>query len=397
MKQPALAKDLQRMTGIFEKLLESLSTLQGLSTIQLPQAREEGLLRQALAALLEHYNIERCSIFLLADDHLNNAAGLDWKEWQGDGPAPAAELTPSSYPVLETLMGLAVRSREPQLCADCSCDPRFVPQPKGSRATLPGSLISAPICAGGQVFGVLNLSHPDSNHFGDWHLRLVPLFCSFLGQMLAGNRLLKGLEEEVTARTRQLEAVLSETRRLKEHYRELSMVDELTGLYNRRYFFVESRLTLGRALRYRHDLTLMVLDIDRFKAINDRYGHAQGDIVLRDIGQALQTQLRDTDILARVGGEEFAIVLTDTGLEGAREAGQRLLQAVRELEWKTADGPLQARVSLGLCSLPGSEHRPAATATNLDALQDRLYSLADSAMYAAKKAGGDRVKEAPNP
>jgi diguanylate cyclase (GGDEF)-like protein len=291
------------------------------------------------------------------------------------------------------LMGLAVRSGEPQLCADCSCDPRFVPLPKGSRAALPGSLLSAPICAGGQVFGVLNLSHPDSNHFGDWHLRLVPLFCSFLGQMLAGNRLLKGLEAEVAVRTRQLEEVLGETRRLKEHYRELSMVDELTGLYNRRYFFVESRLTLGRALRYRHQLSLMVIDIDRFKTINDRYGHAQGDMVLRDLGQALQTQLRDTDILARVGGEEFAIVLTDTGPDGAREAGQRLLQAVRELQWQTPQGPLTARISLGLVSLGSGEARPPSH-TNLDALQDQLYSQADSAMYAAKQAGGDQMMDA---
>lgn len=395
MKQPTLAKDLQQMTGIFEKLLESLSTLRGLSTIELPQADEEGLLRQALAALLEHYGIERCSIFLLAENRLNNAAGLDWEEWQGDGAAPSGELSPSSYPVLETLMGLAVRHGEPQICADCSCDPRFVPLPKGSKASLPGSLISAPIAAGGRILGVLNLSHPDANHFGAWHLRLVPLFCSFLGQMLAGNRLLKGLEEEVAARTRQLENVLSETRHLKEHYRELSMIDELTGLYNRRYFFVESRLTLGRALRYRHDLSLMVLDIDRFKAINDRYGHAMGDRVLRDLGQALQTQLRDTDILARVGGEEFAIVLSDTGPEGAREAGERLLQAVRQLQWQTPDGPLTTRISLGLVSLGKGETRQPGNA-NLNALQDRLYSLADSAMYAAKKAGGDRLEETSN-
>lgn len=396
MKQPVLAKDLQQMTCIFEKLLESLSTLRGLSTIELPMAEEESLLRQALAALLEHYGIERCSIFLLAGDRLNNAAGLDWKEWQGDAAAPSPALTPNSYPVLETLMGLAVRSGEPQICADCSCDPRFVPLPRGTQAPLPGSLISAPLKAGGRILGVLNLSHPDSNHFGDWHLRLVPLFCSFLGQMLAGNRLLRNLEEEVAARTRQLENALSDTRLLKEHYRNLSMVDELTGLYNRRYFFLESRLTLGRALRYRHPFSLMVLDIDRFKTINDRYGHAQGDSVLRDLGQALQTQLRDTDILARVGGEEFAIVLTDTGPEGAREAGQRLLEAVRLLQWQTPEGPLHTRISLGMVSLGSGETRPPSTA-NLDALQDQLYSLADSAMYAAKKSGGDRLEEAANP
>jgi len=392
LKQPTLAKDLQQMTGIFEKLLESLSTLSGLSAIELPQEKEDALLRQALTALLEHYGIERCSVFLLKEDQLINAAGLDWQEWQGDGPGPSPGLASSSYPVLETLMGLAVRSGEPQLCADCSCDPRFAPLPKGNKAPLPGSLLSAPVSAGGRVLGVLNLSHPDSNHFGDWHLRLIPLFCSFLGQMLAGNRLLKGLEDEVAARTRQLESVLSETRLLKEHYRNLSMVDELTGLYNRRYFFVESRLTLGRALRYRHELTLMVLDIDRFKRINDRYGHAQGDIVLRDLGLALQSQLRDTDILARVGGEEFAIVLTDTGQEGALEAGQRLLQAVRGLHWQTPDGPLTAKISLGMVSLGSGEARPESN-TNLDALQDLLYSQADSAMYTAKKAGGDRLED----
>jgi diguanylate cyclase (GGDEF)-like protein len=391
VKQPILAQDLQQMTGIFETLLESLSTLRGLSSIELPQLQEEHLLRQALVALLEHYGVERCSVFLLEESRLVSAAGLDWQEWQGNRPAPSPELEPSSYPVLETLMGLAVSSGAPQLCADCARDPRFH---RLTRAPLPGSLLSVPITSGGgSILGVLNLSHPDNHHFGDWHLRLVPVFCSFLGQMLAGNRLLKGLEEEVNARTRQLESLLSETRLLQEHYHQLSMVDELTGLYNRRFFFLESRLALGRALRYRHQLSLMVLDIDRFKQINDRYGHAQGDRVLRDLGQALQGQLRDTDILARVGGEEFAILLTDTGPAGAREAAERLLQAVRRLRWETPRGVLEARISLGLSSLGPEGGRPPGP-TDLDALQDRLYSLADSAMYAAKQAGGDRMQAA---
>ncbi len=396
MKQPVLAKDLQQMTGIFEKLLESLSTLRGLSSIELPQAQEADLLRQALTTLLEHYGIERCSVFMLQDDQLISAAGLDWQEWQGDGAVPSQGLASSSYPVLETLMGHAVRSNEPQLCPDCASDPRFLPQPGGARGALPGSLLSAPISAGGRVLGVLNLSHPENHHFGDWHLRLVPLFCSFLGQMLAGNRLLKGLEEEVGQRTRQLESALSEARLLKEHYRTLSMVDELTGLYNRRYFFVESRLAVGRALRYRHQLSLLVIDIDRFKTINDSYGHSLGDRVLQDIGQALLAGLRDTDILARVGGEEFAIVLTDTGPEGAREAAQRLLQAVRQLQWSTPRGELSARISLGLSSF-GETTRRSMNHGKAEVLLDQLYSQADSAMYAAKKAGGDRFQEAVAP
>ncbi|MDE2398845.1 MAG: GGDEF domain-containing protein [Burkholderiales bacterium] len=169
------------------------------------------------------------------------------------------------------------------------------------------------------------------------------------------------LEEKVLARTRELE--------------EFSRRDPLTGLYNQRTFMETLRRELARVRRSGHGLALLYLDVDRFKQINDAHGHLAGDEVLRSIGHVLSAMARHYDTCCRYGGDEFCVILPETGLEGAREFALRLLQAM-----PAHDGE-PVRMSIGIALADGAD----------DEDTNSLLARADSQMYAAKAAGGGRA------
>ncbi len=154
----------------------------------------------------------------------------------------------------------------------------------------------------------------------------------------------------------------------------LSQTDELTGLLNRRAFVTRAKQLLKQAERNQQHCTFLLLDIDHFKQINDRHGHACGDAVLRQLGQLLQKNCRDHDVLARIGGEEFAILSLDSATASATAFGDKLLKLVRQ---EPLAG-LAVTVSIGV-----------ATAAQLSF--EQLYKRADVLMYQAKHAGRDQV------
>jgi diguanylate cyclase (GGDEF)-like protein len=163
--------------------------------------------------------------------------------------------------------------------------------------------------------------------------------------------------------------------RMNKRLAELSHLDELTGLYNRRYLLSELRRQLDRVAR---DATcgLMMIDLDRFKRVNDEQGHDAGDLLLMDIAGALSAETRAVDIVARYGGDEFVIVLPDVTPEGLMAVGERVVAAVARVgRERWADTPVTA--SLGLTMARGEDDITT------------LLRRADSAAYAAKHAGGN--------
>ena len=159
-------------------------------------------------------------------------------------------------------------------------------------------------------------------------------------------------------------------------------VDFLTGLSNRRYFMDLSDHELSRAVRYRTPLSLFMLDIDYFKQVNDTHGHKAGDSVLKKLAEICRQTLREMDIIGRVGGEEFAILLPETDLTEAVEVAERLREKVAAARVPQEGGglPLRFTVSIGVASLSSTED-------NLDV----LLSAADQALYQAKNGGRNRV------
>lgn len=371
MTSRLVAGPLRDMTLLFDELLASLSTLQGLGSLKIGQLDEQGLLRQALTELIRHYGMEYCAVFLCEETRLVRAAVQDWQSCRHEtGGSAGRPLTQEE----SSLLHRALQTAEIQLLQENEF-----------------ASVAVPLCSGLDVLGVLHLSHPVPGFFGEWQQRLLRLFGIFLGQTLSASRLLGRLDQEVQFKTRHLQNILEESRHLEQHFRKLSMLDELTGLHNRRYFFSESRLALSLACRHRHPISLLVMDIDRFKKINDTFGHPAGDQVLQSLGRALQKQLRQTDILARVGGEEFAVALPETDDEGARELAERLLQAAGKLRWANLAEDLRITLSLGMVTIPPELMPENQENVDFPKLLDQLFSRADEGTYIAKGKGGDQA------
>ena len=162
---------------------------------------------------------------------------------------------------------------------------------------------------------------------------------------------------------------------------QLARHDSLTATANRRYFFERAEQEFMRSRRYQLPLSIVLIDVDHFKQINDRLGHATGDEVLKLMSRQFRSLLRDTDLLARIGGEEFAILMPSTGLAGAALMAERLRLAVTEGPSLVGEHQLQLRFSAGVTQLKAKDQ----------SIEDCLRR-ADEAMYKAKQAGRDRVE-----
>jgi diguanylate cyclase (GGDEF)-like protein len=160
----------------------------------------------------------------------------------------------------------------------------------------------------------------------------------------------------------------------------LAAIDWLTGLYNRRHFETLARAELARCQRYMRPLTILMIDIDHFKAVNDRFGHAAGDRVLQTVAAVCRAAKRDSDVVARVGGEEFALMLPETAEQAAHHFAERLRQQVRDCSPAIDGEKLDIAVSIGI-----------AAATLSTSGIDSLLRRADQALYEAKRSGRDRV------
>ncbi|RNC62958.1 MAG: putative diguanylate cyclase YdaM [Candidatus Dichloromethanomonas elyunquensis] len=156
--------------------------------------------------------------------------------------------------------------------------------------------------------------------------------------------------------------------------------DFLTGVDNRLSFMQKGREEFSRSQRYDRPFTLLLLDVDHFKWVNDIYGHLIGDRVLRDVVTACKTALRETDILARVGGEEFAVILIESEKENAYQVSLRIQQKVKEVIVESGNNEVQVTVSIGI-----------GIRRDEDQTMDDIFRRADDALYKAKNSGRDRI------
>jgi diguanylate cyclase (GGDEF)-like protein len=172
--------------------------------------------------------------------------------------------------------------------------------------------------------------------------------------------------------------------RLHQRVETQASTDPLTGLWNRRYMTDTLEREVARAFRFGHPVSLIILDVDDFKRINDRQGHLQGDLVLERVADVLREATRTIDVAARYGGDELALILVETDREGATILGERLAERVRETEVPLRDGGSMAvTISVGVATLPDS-------ADDLESLVD----AADRALLSAKRAGKNQLRTA---
>ncbi len=186
----------------------------------------------------------------------------------------------------------------------------------------------------------------------------------------------KSHHDELKQKNRHLEDMLMRVE-------TLATMDSLTGLFNRRRFETILAGEFKKALRYQYPLSCMMLDIDHFKQVNDKYGHQTGDVVLRELAQIIQKNIREVDSAARWGGEEFVILGPNTAKDNAAQAAPRILRAVSRHAFSGISDRV-VTVSIGIAGIPD----PAIDTA------EKLIHTADLAMYKAKKNGRNRVEVA---
>jgi diguanylate cyclase (GGDEF)-like protein len=182
------------------------------------------------------------------------------------------------------------------------------------------------------------------------------------------------LEKEVLNRT-------AELRKAKDKLEQLSVTDGLSGLHNYRYLIYSIESELGRSIRYHRTLALLLMDIDYLKNINDTYGHLCGDYVIKTVAKILRSNVRGTDVVARYGGDELAVMLIETNTKSALEVAEKLNQEIGSHPFKWQTKQLAVSLSIGLATAP---------APGIQDVSD-LVDAADRALYHAKKAGRNTI------
>ena len=272
---------------------------------------------------------------------------------------------PESFPnlvMVESMAGLApqyIALKQPWLGKFAACDHQLICPNAGDAK----SIAMIPLTHRGKLLGSINLCSTDplrftQDHASDFlaHLGIIASFC--------------------------VENTINRARLMRSGF-----TDMLTGWNNRRYLTVRLVEELARARRDGSRLVCLMLDIDHFKRVNDTWGHAAGDVVLRELAQRIESQVRASDVAARYGGEEFVVLLPDTNIDAGARLAERVRAAIAESPISLPNGEtILITASIGI-----AEARPAPGDKDLKTLGDSLIARADVALYAAKSAGRDRV------
>jgi len=326
------------------------------------QARELRLLKaESLGALIQEltdglrasYGVEYVSLVLRDPDH-------DIRHLLLANGTPAERF--GHLVMVESMTGLApqyIALRQPWLGAFKSCDHQLVCPGAGDVR----SIAMIPLTHRNELIGSINLCSVDPLRFTRDH---ASDFLAHLGVIASFA----------------VENAVNRARLLRSGF-----TDVLTGWNNRRYLFVRLAEELARTRRDGKTLVCLMLDIDHFKRVNDTWGHAAGDVVLQEIAQRIESQVRKSDVAARYGGEEFVVLLPNTGVESAALLAERIRKAVAGTPFDLPNGEsIDITVSIGIASV-----KPGRDVVDLKTVGESLLARADVALYAAKSAGRDRV------
>jgi diguanylate cyclase (GGDEF)-like protein len=269
-------------------------------------------------------------------------------------------LKPLRLPVGEGIAGWVVREGQPVLLEQARADPRFSPRFDEVVGRRTGSVLAVPLRSKGRVLGVMELLNPEGQRaFDPEDLRTLAALSDYA-------------------------AIAIENARNFERIRELTLIDDHTGLYNARHLYRSLESEVARSRRFGRTFSLIFLDLDRFKIVNDRHGHQAGSAVLKEVGEVLRAALRAMDVPVRYGGDEFVVLLPEADRGQAFAVAERLRRSVNDTTF-LADRGLGVRVtaSFGIATFPDDGTTP-----------EDLLRLADSAMYRVKETTRDGIAQA---
>ncbi len=344
----------------------------------------ERLLRMIIEETTAVMEADRSSLFLI-----DREKGEMWAKI-----AQGAETAEIRFPVGTGIAGAVAQTGEVVNIPDAYDDPRFnrdIDRKTGYRTR---SILCAPLRnMQGTIIGAVQVLNKRSGAFTADDEALLAALASQAAIALENADLYTKLrdlnarlEEKVEERTADLVAANERLSILNQELEQLSITDSLTQVFNRRFFIERLRQEVKRVNRYGSSLSLLMIDIDHFKSVNDTFGHLAGDAVLSGVAELIREKLRETDILARYGGEEFMLIATPMERDGGVALGERI-RALIEGHRFTHDGrSISVTVSIGV-----SSWKPAMK----DDFEE-LIRLADGALYGAKEEGRNRVRSARN-
>jgi diguanylate cyclase (GGDEF)-like protein len=326
--------------------IAQLSALYKISNL----ASEAGALGATLNSMLEisgEVIPQGQSAILLLDD-----SGENLRVAAGQGYQAAVRFL--EIPVGQGITGRCAETGLTQVVHDIAGledDETYIPGVPGAR-----SEVAVPLIADGMIIGVFNAESVEPNAFSDEHVQTLTVIARQAAEVIRSAQLLE------------------ETRRL-------AITDALTGLFNRRHFNQQLEENVGRATRYDEPLALVFLDVDHFKSVNDKFGHQAGDRCLQALARTLRESVRDSDQIARIGGEEFAILLIRADRELALSIAERLRTRIDDLILEEDPPlPVDLTASLGVAFFREDGSDPKS-----------LMRAADRALYTAKRLGRNRV------
>ncbi|UCD90535.1 MAG: diguanylate cyclase [Desulfobacterales bacterium] len=330
-----------------DKILQNLSLLYNIGKAMTYISDLKNLLKYILGQAIEVTKAEKGSIMLydpaIGQLSVSIIEGLEDEEYQEK--INNKQIACKSFKPGEGVAGSVFQKAEPIILNETKGDDQFVE----AESSFAHSIACIPMVVYNEVIGVINVTNKRKGvHFTEVDVEM-----------------LKAISDQAAV-------AIS-----KAQFREMAVTDFLTGLYIRRYFMVKLQDELIRAERYNKVLSVAMADIDRFKSINDKYGHATGDEVLKAASHFLRENLRQADIIARYGGEEFVIFFPETDKKSASILAERLRDGFSKIK---LDNLPQLSISIGVASYPDDGND----------IQSLIHN-ADAAMYTAKQEGRNRV------
>ena len=335
---------------------DMLQTVVDLTYLVTSTLNPQEILYLIVKKISELIPVTRCSIIRIDrnEDHADVVASFE-------GPSPGKiRLALKKYPEIRK----ALTSKKPVVIRDVVTDPvmetvRDIIFPLGIR-----SIVVIPIVFHEEVIGTLFLRTSRAGYtFSEHEITVCNAIANASANALYNAFLFEKIEDEKT--------------RLE----KLAITDFLTGVYNIRFFYHRIKEEFSRAQRYGFPLSCLMLDIDFFKDINDRYGHRVGDIILREFAQLLKRHTRRSDVLARYGGEEFIVLLPQTTKNGALTKAEAMRAYVEKHRFRDLKERPALTVSIGIATYPSK---------GMENMED-LITLADNALYTAKTTGRNQV------
>lgn len=282
------------------------------------------------------------------------------------------------------------QSKKPVVTSHTKTDPHWVKVPEAEWIE---SHVGAPIIVQNKVVGFLNLDSAIPNFFNEKHAQRLAAFSTQAAIAIENARLFEKIEQALLERrkaqqnlrraNKRLETKIAEIEQLQARLREQAIRDPLTGLYNRRYLDETIEREIARASRDDLPISILMLDIDHFKKVNDTYGHEAGDLVLKSLANLLLHESRRSDIACRYGGEEFCVIMVGAPLPIAWQRAESWRKRFANSSFTYKHHTLHTSVSIGIAVYPEHGHN-----------HTEVLRAADQALYAAKQAGRNRVEAA---